>query len=259
MSSDGWIKLHRKFLEWEWWDDPKVTRLFLYCLLKANYQDKQWKGQTIPRGTFITSLDQLARGTGLTIQNIRTAMGKLEETGEINKRSTTVNTWVTIVNYDRYQETNKPVTNDQQTTNKRLTTTKNTKNKKNTKNTLSSVCREIAAELLAAIVEDDPGHKYAHNPPKLTGRSWALEIDRALRLDKRTPEQLRFVIDYVFRRSTPVADFWKPNIQSGKKLRAKFDQIKNQIKRELNNDKEISRKRNTNDAIQQLDRLEFDS
>lgn len=124
----GWIKMHRKFLEWEWYEDINTKVLFIHCLLKANHKSKKWKGNLIKRGTFITSINHLSDETGLSSQNVRTSLSKLQSTGEINKVSTSVNTCITIINYDDYQDTNKPLTNDQQSTNKRLTTTKNEKN-----------------------------------------------------------------------------------------------------------------------------------
>ena len=132
--STGWIKLHRKILDWEWYDDPKTFRLFIHCLLKANHKDKKWRGNNINRGSFITSLSNLSLETGLSLQQVRTCLDKLESTNEINKASTSVNTCITIINYDDYQSDNTPITNDQQTSNKRVTTTKNDKNVKNEKN-----------------------------------------------------------------------------------------------------------------------------
>lgn len=131
--NDGWIKLHRKFLEWEWYGDHKVVSLFLHCLLKANHKDKKWRGNLIPRGTFITSYDSLSKETGLTKRELRTAFKKLESTGEIDKRSTSVNSWVTVTKYNEYQGSDKAETNERQTRDKRETTTKNDNNEKNEK------------------------------------------------------------------------------------------------------------------------------
>ena len=41
---EGWIKLHRQILDWEWYDDINVKVLFLHLLLTANYEDKKWQG-----------------------------------------------------------------------------------------------------------------------------------------------------------------------------------------------------------------------
>ena len=35
---EGYIKLYRKFIEWEWHDDPIVVSVFLHCLVLANYK-----------------------------------------------------------------------------------------------------------------------------------------------------------------------------------------------------------------------------
>ena len=135
----GWIKLHRRFLEWEWYDDANTLRLFLHCLLKANHKDKSYRGTLIKRSTFVTSLEILAFELNMSVQNIRTSLGKLEKTGEINRQSNRIGTLITVCNYDTYQSedtesnkpTNKEVTDDQHTINTELTTTKNEKKEKN--------------------------------------------------------------------------------------------------------------------------------
>jgi uncharacterized protein YdaU (DUF1376 family) len=50
--------------------------------------------------------------------------------------------------------------------------------------------------------------------------SWAKDIDKAIRIDNRTKEQLIDCINWIYEGS---GNFWIPNIQSGKKLRDKFD------------------------------------
>ena len=40
----GYIKLHRKLLEWEWYSDTNVKIVFLHCLLMANHDDTKWRG-----------------------------------------------------------------------------------------------------------------------------------------------------------------------------------------------------------------------
>ena len=51
----GWIKLHRQFLEWEWYDEPNCTRVFLHCLLKANHKDKRYSTTSVA-GTSCASI-----------------------------------------------------------------------------------------------------------------------------------------------------------------------------------------------------------
>lgn len=104
--SDGFISLHRKILDWEWYQDNNTKILFLHCLLKANWKEKQWKGNKIERGTFITSLDSLCVETGLSKQQVRTALDKLELTHEITRKPSNKNTTISITNYNSYQQAN---------------------------------------------------------------------------------------------------------------------------------------------------------
>jgi DNA-binding transcriptional MerR regulator len=127
----GWIKIHRKFLEWEWFNKSETVHLFIYMLLKANHKNGKWQGIEVKRGQFISSLGNISNATGISIQTIRTILKKLEKTNEIELKSTSQFTIVTICKYECYQdendEANKPLTNNQQTTNKQLTTNKNDK------------------------------------------------------------------------------------------------------------------------------------
>ena len=133
----GWIKIHRKFLDWEWFNKSEAVHLFLYMVLKANHKDNKWQGNDVKRGQFISSLGNISSATGITIQQIRTILKKLEKTNEIKVKSTSQFTIVTICKYECYQDeeeiTNKPTTNHQQTTNKQSTTNKNEKKEKNEK------------------------------------------------------------------------------------------------------------------------------
>ena len=133
----GWIKIHRKFLDWEWFNKSESVHLFLYMVLKANHKDNKWQGNDVKRGQFISSLGNISSATGITIQQIRTILKKLEKTNEIKVKSTSQFTIVTICKYECYQDeeetTNKLTTNHQQTTNKQSTTNKNEKKEKNEK------------------------------------------------------------------------------------------------------------------------------
>lgn len=124
---EGWIKIHYKFLSWEWFQDDGMVRLFINLLLRANYQPKKWKGMVIERGQLVTGRKQLCLETGLSEQTVRTCLQRLEDTGEIIRKSTNKFSIVTICNYDTYQyeekETNQQLTNNQPTTNQQLTTT----------------------------------------------------------------------------------------------------------------------------------------
>tara|TARA_R100000988_G_C3992480_1_gene163589 strand:- start:70 stop:699 length:630 start_codon:yes stop_codon:yes gene_type:complete len=127
----GWIKIHRQLLEWEWYDDLNVKVLFFHLLLKANHKPKKYKGKIIEVGQLITGLEVLSTETSLSVQKIRTALTKLKSTNEITIKSSSKGTVIQVVNYKKYQVVTNEPTNDQQTNNKPSTTNKNIKNIKN--------------------------------------------------------------------------------------------------------------------------------
>ena len=130
----GWIKIHRKFLDWEWFNKSEAVHLFMYLTLKANHKDGQWQGIDIKKGQFVTSFGKISADTGISLQTIRTLLKKFEKTNEINIQTTNKFTIVTICKYECYQQeneqTNTQLTIKQQTTNNQLTTNKNEKNNK---------------------------------------------------------------------------------------------------------------------------------
>lgn len=133
----GWIKVHRQILEWEWYSDNNCFRLFIHLLLKANHKERRFKGIELEIGSIVTSRDILSKETGLTGQQIRTALNKLISTNEITSVSSSQGTIIQVVNYEKYQVSTNEITNEQPTNNQRVTTNKNVKNKEEKKNTFS--------------------------------------------------------------------------------------------------------------------------
>ena len=84
---------------------------------------------------FITSIEHLTIETGLSRQQVRTAIEKLKKTWEVTHYSTNEYTTLTLNNWEAYNTPdNKRITNEQQTNNKRITTTnKNNKEYKENK------------------------------------------------------------------------------------------------------------------------------
>lgn len=114
---NGYILIHRKLLNWQWYKDSNTLHLFIDLLLDANYEDSKVGFQIIKRGQCLTSLKRIHENTGLTYQQIRTSLSKLEKSGEINKQTTNRYSIITINKYNDYQELNKQTTNKQQTNN----------------------------------------------------------------------------------------------------------------------------------------------
>lgn len=134
----GWIKMYRQFTEWEWYKDIPVRILFEHCLFKANRENKKWQGTVIKQGSFITSYENLAFETGLTKQQIRTALDKLKSTGEITHKTTRRYSMITVNNWNKYQadntQVNTQITSNQHRNNIEITTTKEIKEIKEIEN-----------------------------------------------------------------------------------------------------------------------------
>ena len=105
MSLDkGYIKLWRSMLTWEWYDDPPTMVIYVHLILSANIDNVIWHGIEIPRGSLISSYAKIAKRTGLSIQQTRTAISHLETTGEITRSAHSKFTVFTLNNYDKFQE-----------------------------------------------------------------------------------------------------------------------------------------------------------
>ena len=120
-KAGGFITLYRQMTSWEWYKDSATKDLFIHLLLTANFTDTRFLGKKIKRGQVVTSLASLASETGLSVQQIKTAIKHLISTNEITNDSTRQYRIITVVKYNDYQDITNELTNKQQTTNKRLT------------------------------------------------------------------------------------------------------------------------------------------
>ena len=103
----GWVHDYRSIMDWGWYKTPLTAHLFMHCVRKANRSDSYVQGIFVKRGSFITSYEKLAFETGLTVNQVRTSLDKhLLVTGELEKETTNKFTISTVVNYNKYQETN---------------------------------------------------------------------------------------------------------------------------------------------------------
>lgn len=133
MTDNEFIKLNRKIKNWRWFCDVNTTHFFIYCLLSANWKEGFFKDQKVERGQFIRTYANMSAESGLSIQNIRTAIKHLKLTEEItvkltgNGRGATL--LITVVKYDDYQQ---PNTKDNTFANNQLTTNQHESNNQST-------------------------------------------------------------------------------------------------------------------------------
>lgn len=137
MADEGFAKIHRKILKWEWYDDTPTRSVFIHLIIKANHKSNIWRGKTLEKGQHITSLKKIADPLGLSIKQVRRALDNLKKTGEIDVQTTNKYTKITLSEYSTYHaEKNKEgsqTANKRQTNGKQRATNKNEENEDNEK------------------------------------------------------------------------------------------------------------------------------
>ena len=103
MLENGYVKLYRSLLKWEWYDDVNTKIVFLHLLLTVSIEDSKWHGITVKRGSRVSSYPVLAKETGLSVKQLRTAISHLEATGEVARTKYPKYTVFAINNYDTFQ------------------------------------------------------------------------------------------------------------------------------------------------------------
>lgn len=232
---ESYIKLFRKFKEWEWYDNINVKVIFLDLLLDVNYVEKKWRWITVKPGEIITSIDNLSKNTGLSNMQVRTVLKKLKLTNEITIKTSNNFTLVKVNNWDSYQwnniQDNKPITNEQQTDNNQITTTKERKEYKKEKNNINNKPTKIkifeADSFFYKLAKDFLDFHLNTKTPSVLYQvnnkwendiiqEWAEEVRKLHDIDKFTKEQIKYIFDF-----TKKNDFWSKQILSVAKFRKK--------------------------------------
>ena len=71
MAEQGWIKLHRKILEWEWFTDPNTLMVFVYLLCHAQWHDSRFMGHEVKAGQLVTGRKKIAEDLKISEQSVR--------------------------------------------------------------------------------------------------------------------------------------------------------------------------------------------
>ena len=105
---EGFIKVYRKLLDWEWIGCPEMVCLWVNILLRANSDEKVVKGITVGRGQLLTSRATLARQCGISEKKVRTCLERLTRANQVAKQSAngTANgtAIITVLKYEDYQD-----------------------------------------------------------------------------------------------------------------------------------------------------------
>lgn len=239
----GWTKAWRKELDSSLWDMPPIYhRTFTWLRQKVVFTDVTLNnGIKVRPGQWYTTFNNVAKGISWVergvekIPNRKTISGILqwlEEQGMIECESNRNGTMITLVNWHVYQEPDTRQSNiDGATEGASNGTTGRAQNKKVEKGLkkepkpLPPEAYRLSEQLAEMILHANPGNASLLPTKKdKTIASWAEHIDKAMRIDKRTEKQISDLITWVGNDS-----FWSSTLQSGFKLREKFDQISMKI------------------------------
>ena len=181
-AMNGYIKIHRSFIYWEWYKNNNTRFVFLHLLITANFAAKRWQGLTIQRGQLVTSKAKLAHELGLSMQQIKTVFTNLRTTGEITTKATNKYTIITICKYDSYQsfENENNQQNNQRTTNEPTNEQPQRKNKKNKEKNKQKEIRKILLDDLPTEAEQFDARQNTALPFDLVTANETLKnLDRA--------------------------------------------------------------------------------
>jgi len=111
MMSRRWIKLFQKLLYNPIFKDSELLHLFIFCLLKANYEPKEWTcGNQVVHlkvGQFATGLHTITAETGIKQTTAYRKMKTLQKLGVISVKAENKFSVVTVIKYSSYQEQRK--------------------------------------------------------------------------------------------------------------------------------------------------------
>lgn len=173
---NGHIKLFRKMLNWEWYEDTNTVRVFIHFLLRASWRDNQWRGLLIKRGSFVSSRHSLSRELHMSERAIRTAILHLETTGEVTKSVYPKYTVYTVVRYDDYQSSDQQNADKvtDRTTSKRPSNDQVTTTDEEYKNSKKGRIENIKPPHKGWIPADSHSARYVLDHPSSDG--WRIEV-----------------------------------------------------------------------------------
>lgn len=122
---EGWIKLHRQFTKWEWYDDINTKVLFIHLLCKTQFDDFNYRWEIIPVWHLKTWRKILSQETWLSEQQIRTSLNKLKSTNEITIYPKAKYSLIKVNKWKDYQEVTSKSPSKQPRSNQEVTTNKN--------------------------------------------------------------------------------------------------------------------------------------
>ena len=113
-GSQNFIKLDRRILDNDIMKDPLALQLFVYYILVAEWQPVIDKGVEVPRGSFMTTMGQIAKDLNRSYKSIRVGLDRLTRckegarlgAGYLARLKIGKRLMITVVHYNKWQGAN---------------------------------------------------------------------------------------------------------------------------------------------------------
>ena len=200
-----YIKLSEGIINWEWFTDGNMLKLWLYLLLKAQqFEDTRYKGIELKTGQLVTGRKQISADTGLSEREVRTCLNRLKSTNEIAIKSTNKYSVITILKYDYYQS-NDPYgvqqidqQTDQQSTNNRpssdqqsTTSNKDKRDKREREKDIYNKALDCSPEFAEALSAFEEMRKKIRKP--LTEKAKQMILDKLSKMAMDEETQIKIL------------------------------------------------------------------
>lgn len=100
----SWVKLYGKLRNWQYYNNPILLAVWIHILVEASHFDGvNDMGAHVSAGQLTIGTQKWANMVGITRNQLRYALKKLEEEGQIIAESKGKYTLITVVKWDEYQ------------------------------------------------------------------------------------------------------------------------------------------------------------
>lgn len=153
-NNRNWLKLNRSILTSDVFENPKLLKVWIWCLCKASHKERDQvvgrQVQHLYEGQFIFGRKVASRELGMPESTVYRYVLQLKQLGNVSVKTNNKYSVITVENWRFYQYDNRKLEqmNGQQMNNKRTTneqqmnTNKNVKNVEKVKNVSSYNRRE---------------------------------------------------------------------------------------------------------------------
>lgn len=203
--------------------NPDLWKVWCWCRMKANHKNNWMSISTgrgfteieVKKGQFVFGRNTAAKELNMKPSTIWKRMLKLKTLQNLNIQSDKVCSIITICNWDSC----KPDPEDEEqafgkTSERQVTQTRMLRMLRKEPFLSDSIEIRLSRLLFSKIRERNQKQK----EPNF--QSWGNEIDKMLRVDKRSSEEIEAIILW-----SQADDFWQNNILSTSKLRKQFDSL----------------------------------